>query len=79
MGISYPEYKHPHGIENTLPNKFRVWICDECLHIFTDDEIKKDAEGNQWGHDCKSHPCRKGQRCESHLEPYMPDIKEIEE
>ena len=42
--------------------------------LFLDEEIRKDAEDNEGfcGHACKSHPVRKGQRCESHLEPYMP-------
>lgn len=72
MDIPYPKHKHPHGVENTPPNKYRIWVCDECGHIFTDEEIRQDIEQG-WGHACKSHPCRKGQRCESHLEPYMPN------
>lgn len=35
--------------------------------------IRKD-EPKGWGHSCKLHPCKKGQRCESHLEPYMPEL-----
>ncbi len=81
MDLIYPEHKHPHGIENTSPSEFRIWVCDECSHIFTDEEVRKDELGNDkphgWGHSCKSHPCRKGQRCESHLEPYMPEIREV--
>jgi len=73
MNIKYPEHKHPHGVENTPPDEFRIWVCEECLHIFTDNEHRKDIS-NGWGHACKSHPCRKGQRCESHLELYMPSI-----
>jgi len=72
MTIEYPGHKHPHGIDDIAPNKFRIWLCGECLHIFTDREIRKDKKGGYWGHCCKAHPCRKGQRCESHLEPYMP-------
>ncbi|MDP2682435.1 MAG: hypothetical protein Q8P28_06470 [Deltaproteobacteria bacterium] len=74
VDLNYPEHKHPHGIEDTPPDTFQIWACDECRHIFTDEEIRQDAENNQWGHACKAHPCRKGQRCESHLEPYMPLI-----
>jgi len=76
-----PEHKHPHGVANLQPHDYRVWVCTECLHVFTDEEIRKDtdvsgdASVGGWGHSCKSHPCRKGQRCESHLEPYMPDRK----
>jgi len=68
--LKYPEHKHPHGVRNVPPNENRIWVCEECNHIFTDSEIREDEMG--WGHTCKSHPCRKGQRCESHLEPYMP-------
>ncbi len=79
MDLVYPEHKHPHGINNLTPHEWRIWVCDECGHIFTDEEIRKDELANDkaggWGHVCKSHPCRKGQRCESHLEPYMPDMK----
>jgi len=74
--MKYPEHKHPHGPENTLPNPHRIWVCDECAHVFSDDEIRIDLATGLPYHICKSHPCRKGQRCESHLEPYMPDVKE---
>ncbi len=74
--IVYPEHNHPHGIENTNPNEYLLWICSECKHIFTDTEIRNDELGNSkqggWGHLCKHHPVRKNQRCESHLEPYKP-------
>ena len=74
MGLCYPEHEHPHGVENTSPDGYRIWVCEECQHIFTDDEIRKDKEGE--GHPCKCHPQRKGQRCESHLDPYVPEIKQ---
>ena len=74
MDLIYPEHKHPHGINDLTPQEWRIWVCEECGHIFSDEAIRKDAESG-WGHACKSHPCRKGQRCESHLEPYMPDMK----
>ena len=71
--LNYPEHKHPHGIGNVEPNASRIWVCEECLHIFTDNEIRDDvAQGI--GHCCKGHPCRKGQRCEGHLEPYIPEL-----
>ena len=69
--LNYPEHHHPHGVEDTEPNDSRIWVCTECPHIFTDAEIRE-SEANGWAHDCKMHPCRKGQRCESHLEPYLP-------
>ena len=71
---NYPKHTHPHSILDTEPNKYRIWVCEECSHIFTDSEIRKD-KSNEWGHCCKSHPCRKGQRCESHLEPYIPELE----
>ena len=75
MDLIYPKHKHPHGVENAPPNEYRIWVCEECGHIFSDEEIREDSEVG-WGHACKSHPCRKGQRCESHLEPYMPELAE---
>ena len=71
--LNYPEHKHPHGIENLPSDEFRIWICDECCHLFTDDELREDKSG-EWGHPCKTPPNRKGLRCESHLEPYIPDV-----
>lgn len=83
--IIYPKHEHPHGINDVPPNESRIWVCEECLHIFTNSEIREDKKGMEipdakemWGHPCKAHPCRKGQRCEAHLEPYMPDIQPVE-
>ena len=70
--LTYPKHKHPHGVENLPENEYRIWVCEECRHIFTDNEAREGLNG--WGHPCKSHPCRKGQRCESHLEPYIPEL-----
>lgn len=74
--INYPSHLHPHGIENLPEWEARIWVCEECGHIFTDTEIREDATKG-WGHDCKSHPHRKGQRCESHLEPYNPALNNL--
>jgi hypothetical protein len=71
---NYPAHKHPHGVENTMPNPSRLWACTECEHVFTDEEIREDMATGTPYHICKQHPCRKGQRCESHLEPYMPEL-----
>ncbi len=73
MNLNYPYHKHPHGVDDVAPNEARVWVCDECNHIFTDGEVREDKIKGQ-GYLCKAHPCRKGQRCESHLEPYMPSL-----
>ena len=79
--LFYPSHKHPHGIANLPEWEARIWVCTECRHIFTDTELRKDELGEDnkggWGHACKSHPCRKGQRCESHLEPYHPALNHL--
>jgi hypothetical protein len=77
--LNMPKHKHPHGVENTKPNDYRMWVCEECLHVFKDDEIRTDIESGIGYHICKSHPCRKGQRCESHLEPFMPNVLEVKD
>ena len=74
FNLNYPEHQ-PHGVEESVPNENRIWACDECGHIFADEEAKN--IGEEWGHPCKHHPCSKGQRCESHLEPYLPDLGSI--
>ena len=75
MDLIYPEHKHPHGIDNTKPNKYRIWVCDEGGHIFLDNEIREDITNGCCGHTCKEHPYRKGQRCESHLKSYLPEVE----
>ena len=70
MELNYPAHEHPHGIDSE-PNKCRIWVCEECNHIFTDTEIRNDEDQKRWGHSCKMH--KKGHRCESHLESYLPD------
>ena len=74
--LSYPEHKHPHGVENTQEDPERIWVCTECDCVFADDTIRKDVETGEWGHKCKSNPRKTNDRCESHLEPYVPDVKE---
>ena len=69
--FNYPKHKHPHGVDDAKPNKNRIWVCTECPHFFTDNEIRQDSI---WAHPCKQHPCRKRQRCESHLEPFIPEL-----
>ena len=73
----YPEHEHPHGITGTPPNLQRIWVCEECDQIFTDEEIRKDCKNNEWGHICKYKNPKNKYRCESHLEPYMPDLTAI--
>jgi len=77
MNLNFPNHRHPHGVDALPQNEYRIWVCTECFHIFTDSEIRNDGIERRklriWGHCCKAHPCRKEQRCESHLEPYKPD------
>jgi hypothetical protein len=78
--LIYPEHKHPHGVENSKPNEYRIWVCEECGQVFTDEELRKDAEEGGWGNPCKMHPrSKKPWRCESHLEPYTPDYHSIKQ
>jgi hypothetical protein len=68
--LNYPEHEHPHGIKDLQPNENRIWVCEECRCIFNDDEIREDIK-KDWGHGClRFH----GTRCESHLEPYVPEL-----
>ena len=66
----YPKHSHPHGIER--PNPFRIYVCEECHHVFTDAQIQRDFKKEKWGHICGG--CARYARCESHLEAYVPDI-----
>jgi hypothetical protein len=73
---NYPEHKHPHGIYDTLPNPQRIWVCEECNCMFSDEEIRKDITSGKWGHICKARNYKEEHRCESHLEPFIPEPKE---
>ncbi len=76
MELTYPEHKHPHGVGNTAPNEFRIWVCDECEHAFADGEVRKADKAGVWGHPCHATKCKA--HCESHLEPYLPDVYHID-
>ena len=56
----YPEHAHPHGI-NHPENPYRIWVCEDCYGVFTDEEAREARGG------CVS--------CEGHLESYMPSPK----
>lgn len=71
MELNYPEHAHPHGVAGTKPNKYRIWVCEECNHVFTDNEVRCNLE--ECGHICKEL-CEDGYTCESHLEPYIPEL-----
>ena len=72
--MEYPKHKHPHGINDITPKKERIWVCEECFCAFKDDTIRKDLKKRLCGHIC--HKDGRYSRCESHLEPYTPDILE---
>jgi len=49
----------------------KIWICEECNQIFTDEEKVKDCKLKMWGHKCKAHPRSiKDYRCEAYLEGF---------
>lgn len=66
--LIYPKHNHPHGINDIPKNDYRIWVCEECKHVFSDSEIREDALKG-WGHMC----LLKDKRCESHLEPFIPE------
>lgn len=69
----YPEHKHPHGVENKQDNPYRIWVCEECNCVFADETLRRDLCEGKWGHACKARKYNASDRCEAHLEPYMPD------
>lgn len=72
--INYPKHNHPHGIKDVEPNPEKIWVCEECKCIFTDTELREDLKTNQWGHKCWKDDTT---RCESHLEPYLPNPSQL--
>lgn len=58
---------------NTQENNSRVFICEECNVVFTDKEIRKDMQGDKWGHVCKAKKYKKECRCESYLKAFLPE------
>jgi hypothetical protein len=68
--FNYPKHKHPHGVENTPENCQRIWVCEDCACILSDEELRDDD--HKIGHICKDPRNKRPCRCESHLEPYMP-------
>ena len=77
--FNYPEHKHPHGVADTPENSERIWVCEECDCAFPDSEIRADATDGKWGHRCKAlkGKVKNPVSCESHLEPYTPDINSV--
>jgi hypothetical protein len=52
-------------------NLERIWICEECNCMFTEDEVIKDESSGKWGHICKAKKYKEEHRCESYLKPYI--------
>ena len=50
----------------------RIWVCEECNVVFTEDEVMKDREIVRWGHLCKQKKYKKEHRCEAYLKTYTP-------
>lgn len=73
----YPSHQHPHGVENTQEYACRIWACTECPYVFADEEIRKDIASGKWGHICHAKKYRNENRCESHLEPYIPELPTV--
>jgi len=48
----------------------KVWICEECNKLFTEEEKNKGCE-KEWGHICKMKKYKIPTRCESYLTPYQ--------
>ena len=77
MSLIYPKHQHPHGAESTKENAHRIWVCEECDAIKTDAEIKEDLKSTSGWIRCKAKKFKKQGGCESHFEPYVPDLKSI--
>jgi hypothetical protein len=49
----------------------KIWVCEECNKIFTDEEKIEDCKKKEWGHKCNAHPRSKKQyRCEAYLRSF---------
>ena len=55
---------------NTKENPMRIFVCEECRCMFTDDEIRKDISSGKWGHICKAKKYKEEHRCEAYFVAY---------
>lgn len=58
---------------NSKVNQKRIWSCGECPAIFSEEDLRTDAETKKWGHVCKCKKYKTEHRCESYLTPYIPE------
>lgn len=58
---------------NTKENVNRLWICEECRAVKTDEEIRKDVTSGKWGYECKAKKFRRETRCEAFHDAYIPE------
>lgn len=61
------------SVYSTKENVERVFICEDCQVVFTDEEIRRDIDSRKWGHLCKEKKYKKEHRCESFLRAFMPE------
>jgi len=54
-------------------NPKRIWVCEECNAIFTDEEVRKCMSDGKWGHTCKAKKYKEEHRCESYCQKYLPE------
>ena len=60
-------------IDKLKENPFRLHVCEECECSFADEELRRDYAKGEWGHKCKDRKYKKEVRCESFLQPYLPE------
>jgi len=54
-------------------NPERIWVCEECNAIFSDEEIRKCESKKEWGHTCKARKYKIENRCDSYCKKYLPE------
>jgi hypothetical protein len=47
-----------------------IGLCEECLKMFTPDEMRRDSLSCKWGHLCKEKNFKQEHRCESYIKLY---------
>ena len=55
--------------------KDKIWVCEECDKIFSEEEMQRHKQQEAWGHPCKAHPRSKREwRCEAYLRKFINKI-----
>lgn len=60
--------------EHSKPNVNRLWVCEECGKVLSDEEMRRDAATGQWG-----RPCKGKMRCEAFFRAYLPEEASCQE